>query len=315
MKDYKDNILVLYSGGMGSFLTANLLKEKYPNKRVLLYFNDTLMESDGLYNFLLDTLNSFWDLGDVYSYLKVIASKIPPLDKEEKRKKYLLNYGRLLSSNYSNFIYDPDGRSVWDVFDDVKFIGNSQFDPCSNVLKRQRSKDYGSKLDPDLWNIAIGIDYTEIHRWERAILNWKPFDLIAPLISFNINKEDEESRVLKKYGIQKSDQYKRGFVHDNCGGFCVKAGLGHFKLLLEKDKGKYLYHERKEEEAMCKIGRHPFLRKTIKGVRHYVTLKEYRVYLETGNLIVDGEIVLGDGEFDENAEYDAIDFGGCGCAI
>lgn len=310
----KDNILVLYSGGMGSFLTANLIKEKFPHKKIKLYFNDTLMESDGLYNFLLDTLNYFWPVS-CYSYLKAIAGKIPQINREGERKQYLLRYGNLLSSNYSNFVYDPDGRNIWEVFDDVRFIGNSQFDPCSNILKRQRSQAYVSSLNPETWDIAIGIDYTEIHRWERAVPNWKPFDLIAPLIEFELDKHEEEERVLEKSGIKRSSAYERGFGHDNCGGFCVKAGLGHFKLLLEKDREKYLYHEKKEAEAICKIGRHPFLRKAVKGTRYYLTMKEYRVYLETGNLYVDGALVLGTDEFDENAEFDVIDFGGCGCAI
>ena len=310
MNKYKDNIMVLYSGGMGSFLSAYMLWEKGYN--ILLYFNDTKYESKELYRFLLDTVDFFHDGDERYNEMMSIVYNLPELyEDEEKRKSDLEQLGYLMNERYSMFVYDSDGRGVWDVFDDRSFIGNSLVDPCSEELKRFRSRKFIQSLQGD-WDIAIGIDWTESHRFDKAKPNWKPNDLIAPLIDANVDKLEYEESVLSITGIQKSLQYSKGFAHDNCGGMCVKAGLGHFKILHKNNIKLYRWHEQKLEDAMNDIGRHPFLRKTVKGERYYVTLREYRQFLETGNLVVDGKTIIKNENLDE---YEELEMGGCGCAI
>lgn len=310
---YKDKIILLTSGGMGSFLTGYVLKEN-TNAHVTYYFNDTYLESEGLYQFLLQTMNYFNPISDTsYQYLTKLSTMIPPIQIMEKRKEFLNKFGNLLQVNYSDFVYDPDGRTVWEVFDDVKFIGNSLFDPCSRILKRERSRQYIESFDPTDIDIAIGIDFTEIHRFRKAKPNWQPHNLIAPLIDFNVDKIELQQEITEKINIKQSKSYELGFSHDNCGRFCVKAGLGHFRLLLETDRSTYLYHENQEQLAFENIGRHPFLKKTVKKKRYTVSLREYRIYLETGNLIIDGEpVILNCKQLDED---DMLEFGGCGCAI
>lgn len=314
---YKENIIVLYSGGTGSFLTAYLLKEKFPDRHVLLFFNDTLTESSELYRFMADTLN-FFSPSDQYPYINALARSIPKatIENENYRKRLILNFGKTLARNYANFIYDADGRGTWDIFVDVGFLGNTRIDPCSRILKRERSSLYiHENFLPQDTDIAIGIDWTESDRHTTAKPNWEPYNLIAPLIDFNIDKDEYEKHVFSVTGIEKSSRYELGLPHDNCGGFCVKAGLGHYKLLLKNDRDSYLYHEQKLEDTIDKIGRYPFLRKTVNGTLHYITLREYRIYLETGNLYVDNKLILCNGEVDDMKEWDEIDFGGCGCAI
>jgi hypothetical protein len=312
MKKYKDNIIVLYSGGMGSFLTAYYLYNNGYN--TILYFNDTKYESRELYRFLLDTVNYFHKGSRKYLEMREIVDSLPELyENEEKRKRMLDRLGATMSSEYGMFIYDTDGRGVWDVFDDASFIGNSLFDPCSRELKRERSKHFVYGLDENEWDIAIGIDWTEINRFKKAKPNWVPYNLISPLIDANLDKQEYEEQVLGLSGIKKSNQYKAGFSHDNCGGFCIKAGLKHFKNLLYSDRALYLWHEKKEEAANKRIGRHPFLRKSVDGKRYYITMEEYRIFLETGRLVVNGEVVIEkDGCLNE---YEELDVGGCGCAI
>ena len=58
---------------------------------------------------------------------------------------------------------------------------------------------------------------------------------------------------LNNMGIETPRLYKLGFMHNNCGGFCFKAGMGHFKLLLEKMPERYKYHEEKEQALIKKI--------------------------------------------------------------
>lgn len=97
--------------------------------------------------------------------------------------------------------------------------------------------------------------------------------------------------------------YSMNFAHNNCGGFCVKAGLGQFKLLYEKLPERYKYHENKELEVMLKNKNlKPFLKKNINGKVEYITLKYYREnYLESNSK--------------QLTEFELLDYGGCGCAL
>lgn len=83
------------------------------------------------------------------------------------------------------------------------------------------------------------------------------------------------------------------------GGFCVKAGLGQFKKLHELLPDRYADNEKQEQEAMKNNPNlRPFLRKTINGKLTYITMKEYREkYL------------------DKLTEDEAMEFGGCWCAL
>src|SRR5690606_10971825 len=40
--------------------------------------------------------------------------------------------------------------------------------------------------------------------------------------------------------------YRQGMSHNNCGGFCVKAGKGQMARLLHYDRKTYLEHETME---------------------------------------------------------------------
>jgi 3'-phosphoadenosine 5'-phosphosulfate sulfotransferase (PAPS reductase)/FAD synthetase len=260
---HQKTAVVLYSGGKGSFMAAYLAKKMYG--ATLLYFNDTKTEDYDLYRFIRETAE--W------------------LDLP------------LVSDSY--------GKDVWEVFEEKKFVGNSRVDVCSRVLKRDRSHKWIRKNYPnsDKTDVIVGLGMFEQHRVEKATPHWKPYNLVAPLFDSMVDEKELFQQLLLESGIKQPRLYDLGFPHNNCGGFCVKAGLAQFKMLYEKLPEVYLYHEQKQEELMVKCPKvRPFLKKQIKGKTHYLTLKQYREqYLE------DGQLKL---SFDE--EYD---FGGCGCAL
>lgn len=45
------NHIIFFSGGTASFAVAAWVKKKHPNDNILLYFTDTLWESEDLYRF------------------------------------------------------------------------------------------------------------------------------------------------------------------------------------------------------------------------------------------------------------------------
>ena len=94
--------IVSYSGGIGSAITAQMVVDKYGAENTVLLFSDTNMEDPDLYRFNKDVSN----------LLQVPITRI------------------------------ADGRTPWEVFEDVKFIGNSRIDPCSQILKRELIKKW-----------------------------------------------------------------------------------------------------------------------------------------------------------------------------
>lgn len=191
-----------------------------------------------------------------------------------------------------------DGRTPWEVFRDRKFIGNSRKDPCSEILKRKLIKKYiVSTYQPNQIQVHVGIDYSECHRLPGIVERYKPYEYRSTLV--------EDGRIIQKdysekFGIRRPYLYEIGMAHNNCGGFCVKAGLGQFKMLYEKLPERYAYHENKEQELIEENNKlKPFLKKQVKNKKFYLTMKDYRVqYLEQG---------LG--------EEDKWDIGGCNCAL
>lgn len=235
------HIYVLFSGGIGSTLTAYLLKLK-GHTNVTLYFTDTKTEDEDLYRFLEESA----------AFLGY------PLIKE------------------------ADGRDIWQVFKDERLMGNTRIDPCSKILKRKLGAKFRKNIPVDESLFAIGIDPWEEHRFVKAKELFRPHHLIAPLIDEGIvDKEELWQQFHKESGIKKPRLYNMGFAHNNCGGFCVKAGLAHYANLLKVDRERYLYFENKEAEVYEHIGKtFPFLTKQKNGLKYRMTLREYREYLE-----------------------------------
>lgn len=86
-----------FSGGAGSFVAAQRAIERYGAGNTVLLFCDTKTEDADLYRFLDDC-------------------------------------ERLLPAK---LVRIADGRDIWQVFRDERFLGNSRVDPCSKILKRE----------------------------------------------------------------------------------------------------------------------------------------------------------------------------------
>lgn len=192
-----------------------------------------------------------------------------------------------------------NGQTPFDVFKAVRFMGNTRVDPCSDRLKRgPLNRWLRNTYAPHEAQMHVGIDYSEAHRLAELKERMAPYVYRSTLV--------EDERIISKdyseqFGIRRPRLYDWKLGHNNCGGFCIKAGLGHYRALYLAAPERYREFEEKELDAYAHIGvQRPFLRKTENGVLKYVTLREYREkYLETGNV-----------SKDEQFEY-----GGCGCAI
>lgn len=255
--------IVQYSGGVGSFAAAKWVVDHYGRDRVVLLFTDTLIEDEDLYRFLEESSH----------FLGVPVTRI------------------------------ADGRTPWEVFRDRRFLGNSRVDLCSRILKREQALGWVKKHFPlpVLVKIYVGIDWTEAHRMKNVHALWDPYPIIAPLVDTNFDKLAFMEE-MKGWGISLPRLYTMGFQHNNCGGFCVKAGKAHFLNLLQHLPERYAHHEERERRLgawLVEEGKKPYtiLKETVRGKDRYISLQELRERQAEVAATEDGQ----------------LDWGGCGC--
>ncbi len=235
---------------------------------------------------------------DKYGKENVTLLFADTLQEDEDLYRFLEDTKKFLGCNFVRLCY---GKNLWELFKEQRFVGNSRVDICSRMLKRELLNKYmRDNFKPEDVEHHLGIDYSESHRLTGVQERMKPWIYRSTLV--------EEGRIVNKdfseqFGIERPRLYKLGFSHNNCAGFCVKAGLGHFKILYEKLPELYKYHEEQQEAIKEHFNAKPFLKKRYGSgsdlQTFYLTLKEYREqFLETGK-----------------AEEDKWDIGGCNCAL
>lgn len=260
-----------------SWAAAKRAVQKYGADNTTLLFTDTKVESPHLYRFLHDAAEN------VGAPLVIIA----------------------------------EGRTPWQVFNDGKMIGNFRADPCSRVLKREPGgKWLKENCDPTNTVIVFGIGWEEHHRLETvdhkgrprgvrpryASMGWPIVE--APMCDAPWMRTSDIILWAKLEGIEPSRSYAEGFLHDNCGGFCVKGGEGHFAHLLRMRP--QVFAENEDEETAFNARRPGRRRQTVMAPQRMVggTLKR---------------VPMSMGEFRETiqngAQYNELDIGGCGCFL
>ena len=251
--------LVSFSGGLGSWAAAKRVVERHGVDGVTLLFADTNMEDEDLYRFL----------ADAEANIGIAITRI------------------------------SDGRTPWDVMRDVRFIAKPGVDPCSRVLKRELLDKYRNQhFDPANTTCYIGIDWTEAHRLERLQKRIPGWTYEAPMCEPPYMSKRDMHAWAKREGITPPRLYDMGFPHNNCGGFCVKAGQAQFALLLRTMPGRYAWHEAQEEALRAEIGDHAIMRDRRGGKSRPMSMREFRERIEASDPGVD-----------------LFEWGGCGCAI
>jgi len=249
--------IVMFSGGIGSYLAAKRVIQEHGTEHVTLLFADTLQEDQDLYRFL----------DDAASCLGVPVTRI------------------------------AEGRTPWQVFKDARFLGNSRVDLCSKALKRDPCYRWlEENCEPGACRIYVGIDWSESHRYEKIRDRNKVWRYYAPLCEPPYLSPAQAKQAVIDDGIRIPRLYTEGFAHNNCGGFCVKAGQAHFANLLEKRPDAYAYHEQKEEEMRALIGKNVSIMTDRRNKQRVpMTLKQFRERKQEG------------------MAHDEHEFGGCGC--
>jgi 3'-phosphoadenosine 5'-phosphosulfate sulfotransferase (PAPS reductase)/FAD synthetase len=259
--------VVMFSGGVGSWAAAKRIAERHGTDNLTLLFADTNMEDEDLYRFIAEAA---------------------------------ANVG-------GEFVRIADGRTPWDVFRDERFIGNSRVAICSKMLKgKVLDRWLKENRNPDDTIRVIGIDWSEKHRLDgrgnrpgiRERL--KPWRVEAPMCDPPHLTKAGMIAWLRREAIEPPRLYAMGFPHNNCAGFCIRAGQGHFLNLLKTMPKRYAFHERKEQELREYLGRDDIgiLKDRRGGGSRAMTLRELRERHEA-----------------KDQQLDLLEWGGCGCAL
>lgn len=251
----------MFSSGAGSWAAAKRTVEHHGASEVTLLFADTNTED-----------------ADNYRFLHEAAA----------------NVGAPL------VVLDNGGRTIWDVFHERRFLGNTRADPCSDALKRKPMRAWLEQhCDPDATAVVLGFGWEEAHRFRRAQGYWEPWRIEAPMCDEPYLFKPQVLDWLRAEGIEPPRLYAQGFEHANCGGGCVKAGQAQFRTLLRERPDTYAEWEAQEQAVRDHLGADvSILRDRTGGDTRPLTLRALRERLER-----------------EPSLFDAADEGSCSCLL
>jgi hypothetical protein len=229
--------VVQFSGGIGSWATAQRVVAEHGPQDVVLLFADVRVEDADLYRFVHEAA------GQLGLPLTVVA----------------------------------DGRTPFEVFWDQRFLGNSRVAPCSEYLKQRPCRRWlEDHCDPDDAVLYVGIDASEERRTAAIVGGWAPWTVRFPLCEPPFLSKQHMLDQARTAGLEPPRLYAFGFSHNNCGGLCVRGGHKHWARVLEVFPERYAEAERQERELRAELGDVAILRDRAGGRSRPLTLTEFR---------------------------------------
>ncbi len=249
--------VVMFSGGIGSWMTAKRVIDVVGSDDVILLFSDVKGNTED-----------------------------PHIGEDEDTYRFIDEGAKLLGGE---LIILSDGRNIWEVFKDRKFLGNSRLAPCSHELKQKPAKKWiWDNCDPEDTIIYVGIDWTETHRMEAVARGYHPYKVAAPLTVEPFLTKKQMIDVAEGMGLRAPRLYSLGFKHNNCGGGCVRAGHKQFKNLLDKMPDRFAVWEEQEERMQNHLGAEvTILSRTVDGKKTPFSLRDLRAAAEQQPTLID----------------------------
>ena len=249
--------IVMFSGGIGSYITAKRVVAKYGAENVILLFSDVKGDSDN-----------------------------PHIGEDPDTYRFIDEASALLGAELIKLV---DGRNIWEIFRDQRFLGNSRIAPCSHHLKQKPAKKWiHENTTPGDAVIYVGIDWSEEHRMAAVRRGYAPWLVDAPLLEPPHLTKQQMIEEAEAEGLKAPALYSYGFKHNNCGGGCVRAGQAQFKQLLDVMPERYAEWEKQEGKMQDFLGVEvTILSRMVKGVKQPLSLTELRETAESQPSLID----------------------------
>lgn len=269
---------VMFSAGQGSFRAAMIDRRRHPEAEFRLVFTDTLYEDADAYRFLIEgaalvfgrKLNWTVCAEDFPDYRVSEDVPIEEYRGNPEWRAFLADLRERAMEAIPELIWIVEGRDPWEIYRDSRFLGNSGADPCSRIAKREVFADWRSAHchregelfgPPDVFLVGIG-DH-EAHRFygdetsvgilrANAADGWR---YEAPLLTpCQPGEESLFYAPLEALGIQTPRLYGMGYMHNNCGGFCCKAGQAHWANRFRIQPERFAYDAMMERKIVAYLG-------------------------------------------------------------
>jgi hypothetical protein len=258
----------MFSGGIGSWAAAKRVRERHPKDEVILLFSDVRGDNPD-----------------------------PHVGEDEDTYRFITDAAANIGAP---LVVVRDGRDIWQVFKDKRFLGNSRLASCSHELKQKPAREWlEANTDPEDTVVYVGIDWSESHRLPSIERNYLPWRASAPLTDAPYLSKETMIEWAQSEGLDPPRLYALGFVHNNCGGGCVRAGQAQFRHLLEVMPERFAVWEDRERE-MGEILDRPvsILKESVTGQSRPLPLSVLRERHESQPSLID-----------------LLDVGGCGCFV
>jgi 3'-phosphoadenosine 5'-phosphosulfate sulfotransferase (PAPS reductase)/FAD synthetase len=176
-----------------------------------------------------------------------------------------------------------EGRTPYEVHDN--YVPSQKRARCTYMLKIQPFTRYVSDLGGDI-TIHIGYDFAEVHRCEATekAYNRLGWSVDFPLLWRPLEHRPYVQVCRDDWGIEPPRMYELGYTHANCGGACVKQGLGDWRRTLANFPERYEQVEKWERDMRDHPVRQAYaiLRDQSNGTVTAKTLEELRGEVEAG---------------------------------
>jgi hypothetical protein len=266
-EDNRVRHVVMFSGGIGSWAAASRVIERHGRDDVVLLFADVGGDRSNEHEA---------EDADTYRFINDAAVQLGV-----------------------ELVTVKDGRTVWQVYRDRRYLGNSRLAVCSHELKQKPTRRWLEEhCAPASTVVYVGIDWLELHRLGPIQERYRPYRAEAPMTEPPYIDKAQMIAAAKQAGLTPPRAYAAGYPHNNCGGFCCRAGQAQFRLLLRQNPERFAYHEREEQEFRQFLGKDVSILRDWKNDAKPLTLHELRKRVEA-----DEQLSL----------FDEFEFGGCGC--
>lgn len=304
----------LFSAGAGSFKTAKRVQASGGDHR--LVFADTLYEDADAYRFLIEAAANVFGRSarwvppaeDFPDYRVDLSVPLDEYAGNPAWRRYLDDLRLCALADIPELIWLVEGRDPWEIYRDERFLGNARVDPCSKFLKREVLDAWRlSSCDPERDVFFVGIGEHEAYRFDdgeghgvrprMAALGWT---YEAPLSAPTPANMENPLNAVQREGLAPPRLYAAGYAHNNCGGFCCKAGLKHWANRARVQPDRYDYDAAMIAKFTAWLGPNAYiLRDRRGGVTRPLDMVEFARQERTS----------------PDPALELLDDGGCGCAV
>jgi hypothetical protein len=262
----------LFSFGGASWRSARIWQKTNPGCPLRLVFTDVLYEDADTYRFGLQAAaNVFGRKADwvpaAEDFPDYRVAEDVPIEEYAGNplwRAFLRQLRLRAQEEIPELVWLSAGRDPWEIFRDQRYLGNSRRDPCSKLGKRMvLDKWLAIAADPEIDILIYGIGEHEKHRFEdtdkdgnltgiRPRLEAKGWIAEAPLIGL---PEINPTWHMHQEGLRPARNYALGYLHDNCGGFCIKAGKAHYQNRRRVHAERYAYDAMMERKFVAWLGK------------------------------------------------------------